>query len=295
MADGIGHAAVATRAQQNDGYNGRYLTVTRCSFLGESEDRSMRATRLGADSTLSGNVFSNCCYVLWAVKNNHLPYLIESNVLYRCGTVPTGIYGSYGEFRNVEFRYNIFWCDSGSAVPFITKNNNGLNETVVFHHNTVVNASHFAEIENRTLSWHPRIFDNLFVVDPASTDVHTVFKNNQTAFADGCFSSFKTGSDGCLRNNAWYATNGISGGPATLVEGYDLSAGCLVTNNVELGAPPAFVSTRIESPHFCRPAVRNDDWIRPGHAWTNGGAYPDWIGAKPGWIPELYRTLLILR
>jgi hypothetical protein len=296
VADGIGHAAVATRAQQSDQNNGRYLTVARCSFLGESEDRSMRATRLGADSTLSGNVFSNCCYVLWAVKNSYLPYLIESNVLYRCGTVPTGIYGSYGEFRNVEFRYNIFWCDSGSAVPFITKNNNGLNETVVFHHNTVVNASHFAEIENRTLSWHPRIFDNLFVIDPASTDVHTVFKNNQTAFASGNFSSFKTGGDGCLMNNAWYATNGISGGPATLVEGYDLSAGCTVVSNVVLATPPSFVSVRIDSPDFCRPASRNGDWVGSGYAWTgDDGEYDDWIGAKPGIVGRLIRSMLIVR
>ena len=296
MPDGIGHAAVATRAQQSDGYKGRYLTVSRCAFLGESDDRSMRATRLGADSTLSGNVFSNCCYVLWAVKNNPASYLIESNVLYRCGTVSTGIYGNYGEFRNATFRYNVFWCDPGSAVPFITKNNNGLNETVVFHHNTVVNASHFAEILDNPCSWHPRIFDNLFVLAPAGADAHTVFKNNQTAFASGNFSSFKTGGDGCLRNNAWYATNGISGGPATLVEGYDLSAGCTVVSNVVLATPPSFVSVRLDSPDFCRPAWRNGDWVGSGYAWTgDDGEYDDWIGAKPGKIARLIRSMLILR
>ena len=283
-ATGIGHAAVATRAQQTDRHNGRYLTVSRCSFLGESDDRSMAATRLGENSTLSGNVFSNCCYVLWAVKESGEPFLIESNILYRCNTIPTGIYGGAGEFQNVEFRYNIFWCDSGSAVPFITKNNNGLNATVLFHHNTIVNASHFAEIDNRTLSWYPQIFDNLFVLDPTSEDGLTVFKNNQTAFADGCFSSFKTGSDGCLKNNAWFAPGGISGGAATEVAGYDLSRGCTIISNVVLAAQPKFVSTKLDSPDFCRPSAGNGGWAlaKSGYAWTgDNGEYDNWIGAKP--------------
>jgi hypothetical protein len=294
--DGIGHAAVATRAQQNDAYNGRYLTVRRCTFLGESDDRSMRATRLGADSTLSENVFSNCCYVLWAVKNNASPFLIESNILYRCGTVSSGIYGNWNEFANAEFRYNIFWCDSGSAVPFITKNGHGLHENVLFHHNTIVNASHFAEIQNYKSSWRPRIFDNLIVLDPASADVHTVFKNNQTAFASGNYSSFKTGGGGCLRNNAWYATNGISGGAATQVAGYDLSQGCTIMSNVVLSTPPSFVSTKLESPDFCRPASRNGDWVGSGYAWTGeDDEYDDWIGAKPGNVARLIRSMLIIR
>ena len=279
--DGIGHAAVATRAQQSDANNGQYLTVSRCTFLGESNDRSMRATRLGGNATLSENVFSNCCYVLWAVKNNPSPFLIESNVLYRCGTIATGIYGSYGEFRNAEIRFNIFWCDSGSAVPFITKNYNGLNETVLFHHNTIVNASHFAEIDNKTLSWHPQIFDNLFALDPASEDGLTIFKNNQTAFASGCYSSFATGGDGCLKNNAWYAPGGISSGSATAVEGYDLSKGCTTISNVVLSTPPVFMSTKLDSPDFCRPREsRNKSWAIRGVAWTGeDGEYADWIGA----------------
>ena len=153
-----------------------------------------------------------------------------------------------------------------------------------------------AEIVAGSFSWHPRIFDNLFVLDPASEDGLTVFKNNQTAFASGNFSSFKTGSDGCLRNNAWFATNGISGGPATLVAGYDLSAGCMITNNTALAAPPAFVSTKIDSPNFCRPAPRNGDWVGPGYAWTGeDGEYADWIGAKPGKIASLTRTMLLIR
>ena len=68
-----------------------------------------------------------------------------------------------------------------------------------------------------------------------------------------------------------------------------------MTNNIALSAPPFFVSTKLESPHFCRPALRNGDWVGKGYAWTDDGEYPDWIGAKPGRVPELYRTILILR
>lgn len=296
VADGIGHAAVATRASQNNAGNGRYLTVSRCFFLGESDDRSMSAVRNGVNALLSENVYSNCCYVLWGVKNSSTDLTMTSNILYRCGTINTGIYGNYGEFRNATFSFNIVWCDSGSAVPFITKNNAGLNETVLFHHNTIVNASHFAEIVAGTFSWYPQIFDNLFVLDPASEDGLTVFKNNQVAFASGCYSSFKTEKDGsfkgCLKNNAWYAPGGISGGAATQVSGYDLSRGCTITNNIVLAAPPAFVSTKLDSPDFCRPLQRNSGWINPGHAWIgDNGEYADWIGAKQAYMSGIKISL----
>ena len=236
------------------------------------------------------------CYVLWGIKNNVTDLTMTSNILYRCGTIRSGIYGNYNEFRRATFSYNIVWCDSGSAVPFLTKDNAGLNETVLFHHNTIVNASHFAEIQNFKCSWYPQIFDNLIVLDPSSEDGLTVFKNNQTAFASGNFSSFKTGSDGCLKNNAWYAPGGISGGAATQVSGYDLSRGCTISDNIVLATPPAFVSTKLDSPNFCRPAPRNGDWTGTGYAWTGeNGEYDDWIGAKPGRIAALTRTLLIFR
>ena len=261
----------------------------------------MSAVRHGPYGVLTGNVFSNCLSVLLPVKNDPTPFLLESNVLYRCSTI-RGTYNNWGEWPNPEFRFNVFWCEPGSAIPFLEKKGKwGLHgEDVRIHHNTFVNVSHLAFVNpdgnNLTnIVWQPKFFDNLIVLDPADGDGLTVFRNNQTAFAPGNHSSFKTGGVGCLRNNAWFAPGGISGGPAAAVEGYDLSAGCLVTNNVELSAPPLFVSTKLESPHFCRPAMRNGAWAGKGYAWTNDGEYPDWIGARPAWVPELYRTLLILR
>ena len=264
-ADGIGHAAIATRAHEHDQGNGQHLTVSCCSFLGESDDRSMSAVRNGANALLCENVYSNCCYVLWGVKNNVTDLTMTSNILYRCGTIKTE-YGNYGEFRSATFSYNIVWCDSGSDVPFLTKTIAGLNETVLFHHNTIVNASHFAEIENKQSSWHPRIFDNLIVLDPASEDGRTVFKNNQTAFASGNFSSFKTGGDGCLKNNAWYAPGGISGGVATNVPGYDLSKGCEIADNIVLSAPPS-----PPRPNSCRRSSIHRTSADRGRAGTRHG------------------------
>ena len=97
-------------------------------------------------------------------------------------------------------------------------------------------------------------------------------------------------------NNAYFATGGLANGPATQVSGYDLSRGCTISSNIVLATPPAFVSTKIDSPNFCRPAPRNGDWTGTGYAWTGeNGEYDDWIGAKPGRIAALTRTLLIFR
>jgi hypothetical protein len=121
----------------------------------------------------------------------------------------------------------------------------------------------------------------LIVLDPTLNAADaTVFWNEQEAFKSGNFSSFKTGGKGCLKNNAWYAPGGISGGAATSVSGYDLSRGCTITNNVVLTTPPKFVSTKLDSPDFCRPREsRNPTWAKQGFAWTDDGKYPDYIGA----------------
>ena len=67
-------------------------------------------------------------------------------------------------------------------------------------------------------------------------------------------------------------------------------------SNIVLSTPPSFVSTKIDSPNFCRPSTRNGDWVGAGYAWTGeGGEYADWIGAKPGKIASMTRTLFLIR
>ena len=272
--DQMGHAAVATRAYQADKDKGRYLTVARCRFLGETEDRSMSAAIHGRDSVFSENIFSNCYYIVWPIKNCDTSFLFSSNILYRCRSIQAKC-NSWQEWPNAEFAYNIFFSDAGgNAEPFFYKNGkHGLvGKKVFIHHNTLVNASHLALIAaDSTISWQPQFFDNLILLDPkiATADA-TVFLNRQTAFVDGNFSSFGTDGVGCLKNNAWYAPGGISGGAAIAVEGYDLAKGCAITNNIVLDTWPTFMSMDLGSPNFMRPrASRNPTWATRGVAWTN--------------------------
>jgi hypothetical protein len=278
-SESMGHAAVATRAKQNDTFKGCYMTVRRCRFLGESEDRSMSATIHGRNSVFSENVFSNCYVVTMPVKNCDTSVLFVSNVIYRCAGFKTN-WDNWQEWPNAEFAYNIVFSDPGSGDVFIHKNGrHGLTgNKVLVHHNTIVNALSLAMVvENGTdnqgqiihKSWQPQFFDNLILLDPTVADA-TVFKNDQTSFKEGNYSSFETGGVGCLKNNAWYAPGGISGGAATTVAGYDLSKGCAITNNIVLDAWPTFMSMDLDSPDFMRPrASRNPTWAIRGVAWTN--------------------------
>jgi len=273
--DTMGQVAVGTRAKEHTlvGYD---FTVRRCRFLGESNDRSMAATRQGMSSVFSENVFSNCYIFTAPVKNGSTTVLFSSNVFYRCTNFRA--YWSYSEFQAAEFAYNIFFSEPERSESFINKNGQhtngtgGLNGDKVFiHHNTLVNAAHLARIGNSVnINWQPQFFDNLIVLDPTLGDDATVFWNEQTAFKSGNFSSFKTGGVGCLKNNVWYAPGGISGGAATTVAGYDLSKGCAITNNIVLDAWPTFMSMDLSSPNFMRPrASRNKSWAIRGVAWTN--------------------------
>ena len=106
-----------------------------------------------------------------------------------------------------------------------------------------------------------------------------MIKEAGDAFKDGNYSSFKTDGGAFFRNNAYYAL-ALNGGTATEVPGYDLSKGLLVENNVVLAAAPVFMSTDPASPNFYRPKQsKNPTWIGKGKAWTDGGKYPDYIGA----------------
>lgn len=277
--DNMGQAAIGTRTKEN-AHVARYLTVRGCRFYGESDDRSMVATRQGdVGSVFSENVFSNCFYFTVPAKHG-TGITFSSNVFYRCSSFRVS--WSYAEWPSATFAYNIFFLDQGSDLPFVHKNGQyGLNvANVLIHHNTIVNAAQLALVDdNGNVSWQPQFFDNLILLDPTVADA-TVFKNDQTSFKEGNYSSFETGGVGCLKNNAWYAPGGISCGAATAVEGYDLSRGCAMANNIVLDAWPQFMSMDLNSPNFMRPREsRNGSWAIRGVAWTDDGTYPDYIGA----------------
>ena len=277
----FGHAAVGSHSAQNNGIaNGKYLTIKNCRFLGESDDRSMFAVKGNDGTAVVQNVFSNCYYVVRATKGDNGSYQIVSNVLY-CSQSIFAKCGNWNEWQNAEIAYNIFYGDESAPVPFINKDSlHGFNgSSVLIHHNTIVNASQLVSIlNNSSVSWQPQIFDNLILL--VDSEDYAVFQNKQEAFKSGNYSSFLTGGLGCFMNNAYFATGGLTNGPATQVSGYDLSRGCTISSNIVLATPPAFVSTKLDSPDFCRSREsRNPTWAKQGFAWTDDGKYPDYIGA----------------
>lgn len=277
----FGHAAVGSHSAQNNGIaNGKYLTIKNCRFLGESDDRSMFGVKGNDGTSVVQNVFSNCYHIVRSTKGDNGSYQIVSNVLY-CSQSIFANCGNWGEWPNAEIAYNIFYGDESAPVPFINKDSaHGFNgSSVLIHHNTIVNASQLVSIlNNSSVSWQPQIFDNLILL--VDSEDYAVFQNKQGAFKSGNYSSFLTGGLGCFMNNAYFATGGLTNGPATQVSGYDLSRGCEIADNIVLTAPPKFVSTRLDSPDFCRPREsRNPTWAKQGFAWTDDGKYPDYIGA----------------
>lgn len=277
----FGHAAVGSHSAQNNGIaNGKYLTIKNCRFLGESDDRSMFGMKGNDGTSVVQNVFSNCYHIVRSTKGDNGSYQIVSNVLY-CSQSIFANCGNWGEWPNAEIAYNIFYGDESAPVPFINKDSaHGFNgSSVLIHHNTIVNASQLVSIlNNSSVSWQPQIFDNLILL--VDSEDYAVFQNKQGAFKSGNYSSFLTGGLGCFMNNAYFATGGLTNGPATQVSGYDLSRGCEIADNIVLTAPPKFVSTKLDSPDFCRPREsRNPTWAKQGFAWTDDGKYPDYIGA----------------
>ena len=278
----FGHAAVGSHSAQNNGIaNGKYLTIKNCRFLGESDDRSMFGVKGNDRTSVVQNVFSNCYHIVRSTKGDNGSYQIVSNVLY-CSQSIFANCGNWGEWPNAEIAYNIFYGDESAPVPFINKDSaHGFNgSSVLIHHNTIVNASQLVSIlNNSSVSWQPQIFDNLILL--VDSEDYAVFQNKQEAFKSGNYSSFLTGGLGCFMNNAYFATGGLTNGPATQVSGYDLSRGCEIADNIVLTAPPKFVSTKLDSPDFCRPREsRNPTWAKQGFAWTDDGKYPDYIGAR---------------
>ena len=270
-----GYAAVATRSIQGDTGRGDYLEVRDCRFENAASARQLTAVRQGLHAIVSDCLFSNCLQVVYPVKNAFGSFAFVTNVLVDCRAIYT-TYGSYNEWPSPEIAHNVFVTSDGQ--PFIYKNgNHGLaGAGCRIHHNTVIGSTNFIEVANTADSpWQPQIFDNLIVLKGGA-----VFKENGAAFNGDNTSSFLTGGSGVFRNNAWLAA-GFTEGTATDLPNYDISNGLAVSGNYVLAAPPKFNSTDLSSPDFYCPAkLSGAAWTLPGAAWTDGGLYADFIGAK---------------
>lgn len=268
--EGLGGYMVRTTAEQDSQQPGQDITVKNCRFanLGEYVFRS------GLNPTFVGNSVTNCLRLVYPLKAAWCDFTFVSNRLVNCGTFKTNV-PNYNELQKGVFAYNVFVTENGT--PFITKGKNGLTDKDVYiHHNTVIGGPLISVLDS-TVSWVPRIFDNI-----VSSPDGNVITETGTAFASGNFSSFKTDGGAFFRNNA-YSAAALNGGTATEVSGYDLSKGLLIENNVVLAELPKFLNTmNAADPDYYRPRgeSKTDPLVAGG--WTDGGAYPAYIGAvKP--------------
>ena len=270
-----GYAAIATRSIQGDTGRGDYLEVRDCRFENATSARQLTAVRQGLHAIVSDCLFSNCYQVVYPVKGAFGSFAFVTNVMVDCRAIYTA-YGSYGEWPTPEIAHNIFVARDGQ--PFIYKNgNHGLTgDGCRIHHNTVVGSTNFIEVANTANSpWQPQIFDNLVVLKGGA-----VFKETGTGFNGGNTSSFLTDGSALFRNNVYFAAD-FTAGTAIELPNYDIANGLAISGNYELTAAPKFNSTDVSSPDFYRPVkISGAAWTWPGAAWTDGGLYADFIGAK---------------
>ncbi len=239
---------------------GKGMTVRRCRFTNVTG----LGVKTGDNATLAENIYDACIRCFFPVKQID-GFSFISNRVINCTTTMSSAGQSYGELTNAELAYNIF---VGSDVPFLTKGVQGMSQ-VVIHHNTIVGFTSFLAIDNFTMWFKPTIFDNLIVLPGDDT---SVFVLN----ASGTPINFQT--DSVFRNNAYLANDLITG---TALEQDGYSDNLTQTDNIVLTEAPVFINTSdVKSDNFYRPKQgANETWAIRGAAWTNSGAYPDYIGA----------------
>jgi PKD repeat protein len=274
----VGHCAVATRATKDvvdtrEKY-GLYLKVIDCRFEGRTPGYDMTTIMCGKDTEIINNVFTNCYWMYYPVKQLTSDFTFVSNRMVNCRSMYSNS-GGYNELPNAEIAYNTFITEFGE--PFLTKEYDGLHENVFIHHNTVVGSTNFVRVARNVRSpWRPKIYDNLIVLSAGSA----LFQEDETEFykKDGIVSassSFKTDGGAAFTNNVYMADNFVAG-KALSLEGYDLSKGLKVENNTVLSAAPRFMSTDMNSPDFMRLKAKKGDY--PFSAATGG--YPNYVGAQ---------------
>ena len=259
----VGHCAVATRATKEvadtrEKY-GLYLKVVDCRFEGRTPGYDMTTIMCGKDTEIINNVFTNCYWMYYPVKQLTSDFTFVSNRMVNCRSMYSNS-GGYNELPNAEIAYNTFITEFGE--PFLTKEHDGLHENVFIHHNTVVGSTNFVRVARKVRSpWRPKIYDNLIVLSAGST----LFQEDETEFykKDGevsAYSSFKTDGGAAFTNNVYMADN-FDAGKALSLEGYDLSRGLKVENNTVIAEAPRFMSTDVNSPDFMRPRARKGDYL----------------------------------
>lgn len=276
------HCAVGSRAKQGVGDLGRFVKVIGCRFEGKSPSNQMTTIMCGKDTEIVNNVFTNCYWMYYPVKQLDCDFTFVSNRMVNCRSMYSNS-GGYNEMPRAEIAYNIFVTDVGE--PFITKEHNGLHGDVYIHHNTVVGSTNFVNVTvNMKSSWRPVMYDNMIVLSAGGA----LFQEDEPQFSQNASSSFKTDGGAAFTNNVYMADK-FDAGKALSLEGYDLSKGLKVENNTVIAEAPRFMSTDVNSPDFMRPRARKGDY--PFSAAVGG--YPNYVGAQePKLRPEGMRVII---
>lgn len=273
-------------ASTGDGL-GLRLKVRNCTFSGfYCASFSAVPVVPAYDPQIVGNIFTNCTHFYRTAKSTDA-FLFVSNVLVECSQGLNSCATYDNSARNAEIAYNIFKT-SKPDITFFKKEFRGMSAAKI-HHNTVIGCDALIDLGpskwNGGAPWTAQVFDNVLVANEGGALVKETWTFTQagytTMFADGSF----------VRNNAFYCPNGGLTNVST-VANHDFAGKVVFTDNIELDTAPVFMSVAPGDPNFCRAKqADNPAWGGKGKAWTDGGAYPDYIGAV---APGMSGGLLII-
>ncbi len=254
---------------------GKSLVVKNCLFE-NIKNLTVGAICVSNNGKVHNNIFLNCDCVFFAVKQATGGYFVSNKVVNLSKAFSSKGEG-YGETASAELAYNIFVFPNGD-VDFFNKVFRGFTGAPKIHHNTVVGARNFINIEEiiasngNTTTWTPWIFDNLIVLAGEGG----VICENTKSLSDSVKTSFKTGSS--FTGNVYFGAS-FNTGTALDCDSYDLSSGLSVSENVQLEETPFFIETEdVFSPDYYRLNETRYAWVRTAARGAEGYA-AEYVGA----------------
>ena len=263
-------------ASTGDGL-GLRLKVRNCTFSGFNCHPNFGAIPVVSayDPQIVGNTFTNCMYFYRTAKSTDA-FLFVSNVIVECSHGLDSCATYDASARTAEIAYNILKA-SKPGIAFFKKEFRGMSAARI-HHNTAIGCEALIDLGpskwNGGALWTASVFDNVLVSEAEDA---ALVKETWTFTQAGYTTMFLDGS--FVRNNAFYCPNGGLTN-VSAVANHDFAGKVAFLDNIELDAAPVFISEKPGDPDFCRPKQsRNPAWVGKGKAWTDGGVYPDYIGA----------------
>ena len=266
--------------------------------------------KVKSNALIACNVFSNVnatvtgqqADLVYGKDTSCYDLMFVSNIVYGAndgGNLSAAfLFGLYPGPKSAEIAFNRFVADlgasgqNGGAITHRVNITFGAQfaeafsgkEATLVHHNTIIGGqSAFLFNEAQGNKRKNQFFSNLILLDTGGTALVENVKDGTTEFSGDRTTSFIAPS--CLRNNAY--TGALTGGNATALATYDLSAGMEIADNLALAAPLEFICTNdIYSADFYRVRCHPGDPNLKKLGWTGeNGEYPRFIGALEPIVP----------